>query len=168
MKKTFFFNLFPTKAEEDEGTANISFQLGRTLVEIRDLCPPPDPTNPWQIRKQPTISDVVTGRLILSHKETFEHIFRYWSVEMANYVLSGNKAPVVVWDVTEENNPLGYRNDNVYFERGSSEEFYVLGWMELARNRIVSPGDDIGLYWDIRSASFHFKVFQRQAQNVNA
>ncbi|KAE9457881.1 hypothetical protein C3L33_10193, partial [Rhododendron williamsianum] len=168
MRKTFFFNIIPSKAEEDAAKAtNTQFQATRVLVEIRDLYPPPppDPANPWVIRMRPTASDVVTGRLMLSYIETFEHIFRHWTLDMANYVLFGNKAPVFVWDLTEENNPLSYRNESVFFERGASEEFYVLGWMDLVRNRAVNGGDEIGLYWDRGSASFHFKLFHRQVPN---
>ncbi|CAL5403445.1 unnamed protein product [Camellia sinensis] len=171
MKKTLFFNLIPSKAEEDAAKAtNTQFQVSRVLVEIRDLYPPPlpDPNNPWQIRKRTTPNDVATGRLVLSYNDTFEHIFRHWTVDMANFVLYGNKAPVVVWDVTEDTNPLRYRSDNVYFEKASNaDDFFVLGWLDLARTRLVNPGDEVGLYWDPRSGSFHFKLLNRETQSVN-
>ncbi|KAI8007611.1 hypothetical protein LOK49_LG07G02593 [Camellia lanceoleosa] len=154
MKKTLFFNLIPSKAEEDAAKAtNTQFQVSRVLVEIRDLYPPPlpDPNNPWQIRKRTTPNDVATGRLVLSYNDTFEHIFRHWTVDMANFVLYGNKAPVVVWDVTEDTNPLRYRSDSIYFEKASNaDDFFVLGWLDLARTRLVNPGDEVGLYWDPR------------------
>ncbi|GMP66809.1 hypothetical protein CsSME_00027013 [Camellia sinensis var. sinensis] len=94
--------------------------------------------------------------------------FRHWTVDMANFVLYGNKAPVVVWDVTEDTNPLRYRSDNVYFEKASNaDDFFVLGWLDLARTRLVNPGDEVGLYWDPRSGSFHFKLLNRETQSVN-
>ncbi|XAR55373.1 hypothetical protein NMG60_11035426 [Bertholletia excelsa] len=169
MKKTFFFNFVPTKEEEIVARErNQAYLVSRVLVEIRDVYPLPsrDYFDPWKIKKRIASTNIVSGRLMLSHSETFEHIFRYWSVDMTNYVLSGNKANVVVWDITDENNPKRYCNGGIFFEKSYNEEFYVFGWTDLARNRHVYPGDEIGLYWDIRSGSFHFSLF-RQRFNMN-
>ncbi|KAA8526516.1 hypothetical protein F0562_008281 [Nyssa sinensis] len=136
MKKIFYYNLVPSKAEEDVAKiTNIPFQGNRFLVEIRDVYPPPppDPNNPWQIRKRLTASDVVTGKLKLSHNETFDHIFRHWTLDMANYVIMGHKAPVVVWDVTDDVSP----------------------------KRLANPGDEVGLFWEMRNGAFQFKLLRR-------
>ncbi|KAK3040454.1 hypothetical protein RJ639_028703 [Escallonia herrerae] len=166
MKKILFYNFIPTKSEEEAAKAsNTQFKASRALVEIRDLSPPPpppDPNHPWQIRKRLTTSDVAHRRLALSHNDTFDHIFRYWTTDMVNYVLMGTKAPVVLWDLTDENHPLRYRTENIYLERGSKDEFYVLGWMDLISNLLLNPGDEIGLYWDVRSGTLQFKLLHRE------
>ncbi|KAK9285210.1 hypothetical protein L1049_024398 [Liquidambar formosana] len=166
MKKTFYYTFLPSKAEEVAAaaveTTGIPHQINRVLVEIRDLHPPPptDPNNPWHIRKMLTSSDIQTGKLLLSHNDTFDHIFRYWTLDMANYVVMGNKLPVPVWDLTDDKNPIKYCSDNIFFEKGPHES-YVLGWKDLVRNRFVNSGDEIRLYWEIRSSTFQLK-FLRQ------
>ncbi|GAB4825179.1 hypothetical protein Ancab_008054 [Ancistrocladus abbreviatus] len=163
MKKTFYYNFFPTK-DEELAMSNWSLnQISRTLIEIRDDNPPvDDPKNPWKITKRLTSIEATSRRLILSHNDAFDHVFRYWSLEMANHVVIGGKVCVEVWDVTEENSFHGYgpADEAAIFERGM-QDCYVLGLnMGLVRARALRPGDEIGLYWKDRASAFYFKVFR--------
>ena len=89
---------------------------------------------------------------------------------MVKFVVEGNKAQVVLWDVTDSGFPIRYYCNNIYFVKESNDEFYALGWRELAQNRHVNPGDELGLFWDINSATFLLKVLRRATWpfNVNA
>lgn len=163
MKKTFYYKFLPSKAEEEEAKANNKpFQITRELVEIRDLFPAPviDPFNPWQIKKVVTETDIVTGKLVLSHQEVFDYVFRYWSLEMCNYLLGGNKFYAVIWDQTDEKNPLRFHNEKIYLEQGP-QDTYMLRWLDLVRKSMINPNDEIGLYWQTKSGTFQFKVLCR-------
>ncbi|KAL6323456.1 hypothetical protein AAG906_039026 [Vitis piasezkii] len=164
MKKTYYYKFLPTKAEEEAAKPNTTiFQVGRVLVEIRDLYPAPvtDPKNPWQIKKVATSTDILTGKLMLLHHDVFEYIFRHWSMEMCSHVVAGNKLYAVIWDLTDETSPVRYHNENIYFEKGP-QDTYLLGWMDLARKANMNPNDEIGLYWENRSGTFQFKVLHRR------
>ena len=168
MKKTFYYKFIPSKAEEEEAKRNKKpFQVTRELVEIRDLYPPPiiDPMNPWQIKKVVTNADIITGKLVLSHHEVFEYIFRYWTLEMCNYVLAGNRFYAVIWDVGgEEKPPVRHHNENVYLEIGPRDT-YMMGWMDVARNAAVKPNDEVGMFWQSRTGTFQFKVLRHGVSN---
>lgn len=163
MKKTYYYKFLPTKAEEEAAKAsNTPFQITRELVEIRDLYPAPvlDPFNPWQIKKVVTDADILTGKLVLSHQEVFEYVFRYWTLEMCNYLLAGNKFYAVIWDHTDDKNPVRYHNEKIYLEQGP-QDTYMLRWLDLVRNSSINPSDEIGFYWQSRSGTFQFKVLRR-------
>ncbi|XP_075101632.1 B3 domain-containing protein At5g26805-like [Nicotiana tabacum] len=156
MKKTFFYNFIPSKAEEEACKAsNTPWVVTRQLIEIRDIYPPPvlDLKNPWQIKKTVTYDEAVVGKLVLPFIDVFEYIFRYWTLDMANLVVSGHKVNVSLWDVTEENNPKKYDN---YFEMLPNDD-YALVCLDLYKDRGLSVDDEIGLYWDPRSSTFVFK-----------
>ncbi|KAL9388971.1 hypothetical protein Peur_017576 [Populus x canadensis] len=105
MRKTFYYNFLPTKAEEDAVAArNVPYQVARAVVEIRDWYPAPriDPGNPWQIRKSITSNEVGTTKLTLPHDDMFEHVFRF-----------------------------------------------------------MNTGDEVGLFWDMRSGTFGFELLRR-------
>ena len=166
MKKTFFYNFFPTKAEEEEaakaGSSGANLPVRREVIEIRDFYPPPepDPANPWRIKKVVNNTDVLTGKLVLMHNDVFEHIFRFWSLEICNQVVNGNKVYVAVWDLTPEGGPVPYQNERIYFGKGPRET-YILGWLDVVRNDRVRPRDEVGLYWDQKSGTFHMKILRR-------
>lgn len=164
MKKTYYYSFFLTKAEEEAAKArNLDpFPVGRILVEAKDLGINPSNAelHPWMIRKFLLNSDIITGKLSLSHNDIFDHVFRYWTLEMARHVVAGNRYLVTLLDFTEEANPKRYQSENVFVEGGPNDVFY-LGWIDLARNRQYHAGDEVGLCWDIRSGSFHFKLLHR-------
>ncbi|KAL3508191.1 hypothetical protein ACH5RR_033573 [Cinchona calisaya] len=163
MKKTFYHNFMPSKAEEEACKANnIQFQPTRVLVEIKDVYPPPvlDHHNPWKIKKTLIQYEVVTGKLVISFFNTFDHIFRYWTLAMANHVVLGHKVGVVFWDVTDQNNPKRYCSDSIYFEMLPNDDF-VLACMDVFKERSLSVDDEIGLYWDLRSSTFQFKLLRK-------
>ncbi|XP_059310213.1 B3 domain-containing protein At2g33720 [Lycium ferocissimum] len=158
MKKVFFYNFIPSKVEEEScRNSNIPWLVTRRLVEIRDKYSAPviDLEDPWQIKKSITYYEAIVGKLVLPFAEVFEHIFRYWTLDMAEFVMSGHKTNVYLWDVTEENNPKKYHNDGTYFEMMPNED-YALVCVDLFKDRGLSVGDEIGLYWD-PSWSSHFK-----------
>lgn len=162
MKKTFYYKFIPTKAEEEIAkSSNTPFQVTRELVEIRDLHAAPviDPMNPWQIKRVVTNADIITGKIVLSHHEVFEYIFRYWTLEMCNHVLSGNKFYAVIWDISDEKSPVRYHNKNIYLEQGP-QDTYALGWMDVARKASINPNDEVGIFWQSRTETFQFKVLR--------
>nr|GMD76530.1 hypothetical protein A4A49_59639 [Ipomoea batatas] len=165
IKKTFFYNFIPSKAEEDACKAtNSPWQVSRVLVEARDVVPPaaPDPANPWQIRKALSHYEVITGKLVAPFAEAFEHVFRYWTLCMANQTVLGQKTNVIVWDVTDQNNPKRY---GAAFEILPSDD-YTLACMDLFKDRSMGIEDEIGLYWDYKGSTFQFKLL-RKANNNN-
>lgn len=85
--------------------------------------------------------------MAVSHDNMFNYVFRFWTYEMINInyiLLLGNKA--AIWYVSDENQPVRYRNVTTFIEKGSSDEFYVHGWMDLERDWQVHSGDEVGLY----------------------
>ncbi|WMV50921.1 hypothetical protein MTR67_044306 [Solanum verrucosum] len=86
MKKTFFYNLFPSKVEEEAcKVKNTPHVVTRELVEIRDLYPAPkiDLQNPWPIKKSIAHDEIVVGMLMIPLFEMFEYILRYWTLDTA-------------------------------------------------------------------------------------
>ncbi|KAI6695050.1 hypothetical protein NL676_022760 [Syzygium grande] len=164
MKKTFYHNFMPTKAEEEAAKASdVPYQATRTLLEINDIGLPQllaDPNYPWLIRKTISNSDIRTGKLVLSHTDTFDHVFRYWTLETCNHVVTGGRYPVALIDLTDEKSPRRYQSKNTFLKRGPSET-YFLGWLDIVRNRHFNANDEVGLFWDIRSGVFHFKMLRR-------
>ncbi|VFQ65096.1 unnamed protein product [Cuscuta campestris] len=165
MKKTFFYNFFPTKSEE-EASPKAAGQVSRVLVEARDVLPPPaaDPANPWQIRKTLTQYEVITGMLVAPFAETMEHVFRYWGLCTATRVVLGQKTAVEVWDVTAaaEQNCPPKRYAGCCFEVLPSDD-YVLACMDLFKDRNLAPEDEVGLYWDFNCSVFRFKLLRKAA-----
>ncbi|GMP91561.1 hypothetical protein CsSME_00042211 [Camellia sinensis var. sinensis] len=174
MKKTSYYNFIPTKAEEEEeeahnltATTNHHHRATRVVVEIRDVYPPPvfNPHNPFHIKKVLTPTEVTTARIALSFADTFDYVFRYWPVEaVKQVVVVGKRRCVLVWDVSDEKNPKSYINEDMFLERGSrslDRECYVLGCKELVKECRLNGGDEIGMFWEIKTATFHFKVLYR-------
>ncbi|GAV89131.1 hypothetical protein CFOL_v3_32550 [Cephalotus follicularis] len=170
MKKTFYYNFFPIKTEEEAVIAcNIPQQVTRTLIEIRDMGPSSPYTNsdindPWKIRKLITNNVLKTGKLRLSHEEMFDHVFRYWTLDMANKVVMGSKYFVTLLDYSDDHDntiiPKRYQTENTFFEKAISDT-YVLGFLDLVHSRLLNPGDEVGLLWDTRSTTFSFKLLRR-------
>ncbi|KAL9661865.1 hypothetical protein QQ045_026693 [Rhodiola kirilowii] len=164
-KKTFFYNFFPTKLEEDHCRAtNRPHQVTKSVIEIRDAFPPPqpDPANPWRIRRTLTFGEVTNGQIFLSCNEVFDHVFRYWSLEVTKIAVMGmNKLCVVIWDFTEESKPVC--GGKSFFEKGCDEEGYNLGILDLVKGRSLNANDEIGLYWDVKFSGFVFKVWGRSS-----
>ncbi|KAF8034259.1 hypothetical protein BT93_C0527 [Corymbia citriodora subsp. variegata] len=164
MTKTWMYNFIPTKAEEEATKAqNMPYQVTRTLIEINDVGPGQflaDPNYPWLIRKAVGSSEIMTGRLVLSHKDIFDHVFRYWTLAMCNHVVTGGRYLVTLVDFTDEKSPRGYQSEHTFLERGLNET-YLLGWLDIVQNRAFNAGDEVGLLWDIRTQVFHFKLLRR-------
>ncbi|CAN4107085.1 unnamed protein product [Withania somnifera] len=160
MKKTFMYDLIPSKAEEACKDSNTPWAVTRRLVEIQDIYPAPviDFDNQWQIKKAITDFEESDKRLVLSFADIFEHVFRYWTLDAAEYVTLGHKMPVYLWDVTEENNPN--TSDGAYIEM-IDDENYALVCVELFIKRGLGVDDEIGLYWDPRSSNFLFKLIKK-------
>ncbi|KAK4804533.1 hypothetical protein SAY86_004350 [Trapa natans] len=176
MKKTFYYNFFPTKAQEEAAQArNVPHHANRVLVEVNDpgeVAAAPGVVgggvSPWPIRRSLTKREILLERIELSQEEAFDHVFRYWTLEAVNViVVGGSKYPVVIVDFTDERNPRTYHSEHVYLEKsvgaGGGIEIYFLRWTDLAKSRIFNVGDDIGILWDFRSGCFHFKLLQRGA-----
>ncbi|TXG48242.1 hypothetical protein EZV62_027536 [Acer yangbiense] len=163
MKKTYYYEFLPSKAAEEAAKARgVPHRITRTLVQIRDMTPPPkfDPNNPWKIRKSVTNGEVINGKLMLTHQATFEYIFRYWGEEICKHVIAGNKSYVIILDYTDEDSPKRLQGESVFFEGGSNDT-YFLGWMDLVRSRSVTAGDEIGLFWDNSNGTFGFKLLRK-------
>ena len=80
LKKTFFYNFFPSKVEEETCKLNnTAHVVTRELIEIRDIYPPPkiDLKNPWQIKKKITCDEVIVGKPVIPFSDTFEYILQY-------------------------------------------------------------------------------------------
>ncbi|KAJ4715628.1 B3 domain-containing protein [Melia azedarach] len=164
MKKTFYYNFLPSKAEEQAAIARGKpYEVTRTLIEIRDYGNPPppqfDPKHPWHIRKSITANEVFNGKLLLSHNDVFDHIFRYWTMDLCNYVIRGNQFCVAIADYTDEETPKRFQSENIFVQ--GNYDTYVLGWADVVRSRLLQPGDEIGLFWDVGSATFGFKLLNR-------
>ncbi|KAH7569063.1 hypothetical protein ACOSP7_012277 [Xanthoceras sorbifolium] len=163
MKKAFHYDFLPTKAVEEAAAARgIPYQVARTLVEIRDSGPPPkmDPSNPWQIRKCITKGEVINGKLMLPHQITFEYVFRFWGMDICNHVIAGHKSYVVIFDYTDEDVPKRFQSENIFLEGGPNDT-YFLGWMDVVRSRVVSPGDEVGLFWERNTGIFGLKLLRK-------
>ncbi|PHT81828.1 hypothetical protein T459_14843 [Capsicum annuum] len=163
MKKTFFYNFFPSKDEEEACKANNKpWVATRELVEIRDVYPAPiiDLKNPWQIKKKITRDEVVLGKVVVPFFETFEFILRYWKMGVTQSLVNGYGVCVDVWDVTEENDPKKYEGGSVFFRKLYNDD-YSLSCMGLFNDRRLDVGDEIGLYWDPRSSSLMFKLLSQ-------
>ncbi|GKV42341.1 hypothetical protein SLE2022_014570 [Rubroshorea leprosula] len=159
MKKTFYYNFLPTKAEEDAAAArNVPHLVTRTLVEIRDLdhrsIPVVDPNNPWlRIRKTITGGDVFIGKISLSEQEMLD-LLRPCTLYKANSILAGERS-CVLYDNTEAENRY-----HIYVERGPQNS-YTLRCLDLMRHRNLVPGDEVGMFWDVNKDGFRFKILGR-------
>ncbi|WMV50935.1 hypothetical protein MTR67_044320 [Solanum verrucosum] len=163
MKKTFFYNFFPSKAEEEACKINNTpHEVTRELVEIRDLYPAPriDLQNPWKIKKKITHDEIVVGMLMIPFFEMLEYILRYWTLDVAKSLENGCKVCVDMWDVTEENIPKKCEGGSVWFRKLFNGDFYLWS-IELFKARILGDGDEIGLYWDPRSSTLVFKLLSQ-------
>ncbi|KAL6312249.1 hypothetical protein AAG906_022794 [Vitis piasezkii] len=164
MKKTFYYNFFPTKAEEEEAAKSGSSDLNLPVKGAhrdKGLLSPPE-ADPESMEDQKIVNntDVLTGKLVLLQNDVFEHIFRYWSLDICNQVVKGNKVYTAVWDLTPETNPIPYQNENIYFGKGPRDT-YILGWLDVVRNAKVKSRDEVGLYWDQKTGTFHLKILRR-------
>ena len=83
---------------------------------------------------------------------------------MCNYVESGNRVLVVIWDVGDEKSPVRHHSENIYLELGA-QDTYTLGWMDVARNSAVNPNDEVGMFWLRQTKSFQFKVLRHGVLN---
>ncbi|WMV50948.1 hypothetical protein MTR67_044333 [Solanum verrucosum] len=160
LKKTFFYNFFPSKAEEEACKVNNTpHVVTRELVEIRDLYPAPKIIlqNPWQIKKKITHDEIVVGMLMIPFFEMFEYILRYWTLEMAKTLENSCIVCVDMWDVTERNVSKKYEGGSVWLRKVYNDDF-ALWCIELFKDRGLGDGDEIGLYWDPRFSCLVFKL----------
>ncbi|KAB1225505.1 hypothetical protein CJ030_MR1G018602 [Morella rubra] len=113
MEKVLFYNFFPTKAEEEAAKAqNSGHKVTPCVMEIRDWQPFP-PVDFW-IQKVVSFNHIATRKLYLTHNETFEYVFRFWTLENAPKIVVGL---------------------NVFSERGHID-CYALGWKDLVENKV--------------------------------
>ncbi|KAB1225503.1 hypothetical protein CJ030_MR1G018604 [Morella rubra] len=161
MKKVLFYNFFPTKAEEEAAKAQNSVHKVTPVcvVEIRDWLPPP-PVDFW-IEKVVSFNHIATRKLYLTHNETFEYVFRYWTVENASKIVVGNRLYVMIMDITDTNSPIAYQGLNVFFERGAHIDYYALGCKDLLEKKVFHLGDEIGLRWNKELGLFQLKVIKK-------
>ncbi|KAM3281802.1 hypothetical protein P3S67_027449 [Capsicum chacoense] len=162
-KKTFFYNFFPSKDEEEAcNVNNTPWVPTRELVEIRDLYPAPIIylDNPWQIKKKITGDEVVLGKVVIPFFETFEYILRYWEMDVTQSLVNGCGVCVDVWDVTEENDPKKYEGEGVCLRKLYNDD-YSLSIVGLFNDCRLDVGDEIGLYWDPRSSTLMFKLLSQ-------
>ncbi|KAL0284704.1 UNVERIFIED_CONTAM: hypothetical protein Sangu_2814000 [Sesamum angustifolium] len=80
-KKTFYYNFFPSIAEDHslkarKGPVGSAPDVGRVLIETRDIYPPLvlDPDNPWLLRKTLNHYEIACGKLVLTSNCTFDHM----------------------------------------------------------------------------------------------
>lgn len=152
MKKTFFYNFVPFKAEEEAyKESNTPWIVTRRLVEIRNiyLVPIIDLHNPWKIKKTITHYETIVGKLVLPFVEAFEHIFQYWTLDTTRFVTSGHKKNIDLWDFTEENNPKICHNKGTFIEMLPNED-YAIVCADLFKNRELHVNDEVGQYWNAR------------------
>ncbi|CAA0814212.1 Unknown protein [Striga hermonthica] len=156
LKKSYLYNFFPAKEEE----GMVGTHLPRTLVEIRDVHRPPSPeAGRWGIKKSISQHEVASGKVVVSFGDTFEHVLRHWNLVMAaNIAVWGRKVAVVVWDVTDEKNPMRYEGGHIHFHMTPSGSC-LLTCGEVLRARGVKAEDVIGLCWDSKDSCFHIKLF---------
>lgn len=167
-KKAYKYEFIATKTVEQAAIASGKpYEVTRTIVEMRDFGNPPqfDPKNPWQIRKSVTGSDVYNGKLVLSHYEFFDHVFRYWTLDLCNYVDQGNQYSVTIADYTDEGNPKRFKSENIFVQ--GNHGIFFLGWTDVVQSRHLLPGDEIGLFWDVSSSNFGFKLLSRVNSHKN-
>lgn len=164
VRRAYYYNFYPSRAEEEAGVANSSVTGGRyrrMLVEIRDVHMPPlyNPHHPWQIKKSLNHFEVASGKIIVSFNDTFQHILRYWNLCMANHLaIFGHRVAIVLWDFTVDKNPRKHKGNDVYFQITPGEN-YILTCMGMMRERNLKVGDKIGLYWDNKDSCFCVKYF---------
>uniref|UniRef100_A0A3Q7HET4 TF-B3 domain-containing protein n=1 Tax=Solanum lycopersicum TaxID=4081 RepID=A0A3Q7HET4_SOLLC len=169
LKKTFFYNFFPSKEEEAACKRNNTpYVVTRELIEIRDIYPPPkiDLENPWQIKIKITSYEIKAGALLIPYIETFEYIIRYWTLDMAKILVNGCGVYVQVWDVTEDNAPNKYEGEHVYLWKLCNDD-YALSCIELFNNNNLGVGDEIGLFWDPRCSNFMFKLLDKKMRLIH-
>ncbi|XP_049403672.1 uncharacterized protein LOC125867278 [Solanum stenotomum] len=167
IKKTFFYNFFPSKEEEEACKLNNTpHVVTRELVEIRDIYPPPkiDLGNPWQIKIKITSYEVEAGALLIPYIETFEYILRYWTLDLAKILVNGCGVCVQVWDVTADSAPKKYEGERIYLWKLCNDD-YALSCIELFNSSRLAVGDEIGLFWDPRSSNFMFKLLSQVKGN---
>ncbi|KAK4428432.1 hypothetical protein Salat_1142800 [Sesamum alatum] len=164
-KKTFYYNFFPTKAEEESSKVSTVESrpagLSYVMVEIRDITPPPvvDPRNPWRIKKTLNHHEIDSGKLVLSWNDMFDHVLRYWPIGSANMIALGIRVGVAIWDVTQEEDPRKYEESDACLQlQLETKDCFVLACMALMKDRNLKVYDDVSLYWDPKKFAFQFKL----------
>ncbi|KAG5581163.1 hypothetical protein H5410_051790 [Solanum commersonii] len=148
MKKTFFYNFFPSKVEEEACKVNNTPHIvTRELVKIKGLYPAPkiDMQNPWQIKKNITHDKIVVGMLMIPFFVMFEYILQYWTLVMAKILENGCSVCVDMWDVTGRDVSKKYDGGSVWLRKVYNDDF-ALWCIELFRDCGLGDGDEIGLY----------------------
>ncbi|WMV30944.1 hypothetical protein MTR67_024329 [Solanum verrucosum] len=162
LKKTFFYNLFPSKEEEACKLNNTPYVVTRELIEIRGIYRPPkiNLDNPWQIKIKIISYEAEAGALLIPYIKTFEYILLYWTLDLAKILVNGGVVCVQVWDVTEDNAPKKYEGERVFLWNLCNND-YALSCIKLFNNNRLGVGDEIGLFWNPRSSNFMFKLLSR-------
>ena len=99
------------------------------------------------------------GKIILTHEQVFDHIFRYMPLEKARFVFNGNRLYVTFADLTDQGNPVvfGSGNKMVYFEKIFNDNYYVLGFnFDFFKARGLKQNHHIGISF---KTFFYFMLF---------
>ncbi|GFQ02910.1 hypothetical protein PHJA_002434800 [Phtheirospermum japonicum] len=163
IKNTFYYNFLPSKEFEDISIKSGRARVGREMVEIRDIFPPPvvSDSNPWRINKTLNHYEIESGKLIIPCNDMFEHVLRYWSIDSANYIAKeGQRVHVAIFDCTQDPKyPRKYKADEAYLLMVEKDDF-VLACMALIKDRNLKVYDEISLYWDLQRSCFMFKLLK--------
>ncbi|TMW97983.1 hypothetical protein EJD97_004705 [Solanum chilense] len=111
---------------------------------------------PQKIRKTITQFEQLNCLLVLPFAFAVAHVFPHWMVEMVHLVDKGNTHCFELLDVTEENNHVN--NAGAYVVKLKPCKDYAIVCANLFRNRGLSYGDKVELYWDTNSHNFKFKL----------
>lgn len=101
------------------------------------------------------------GMLVIPFLEVFEYILRHRTLDMAKRLVeNGCGMRVDLWDITEENVLKKYEGGTACLWKLSNDN-YSLSCINLFNNCGLGDGDEIGLYWDTRSARLMFKLLSK-------
>ncbi|PHT48692.1 hypothetical protein CQW23_12900 [Capsicum baccatum] len=123
---------------------------------VQDVNSAPILENPWTISKVITDFEKSVQRLVLSFGDIKKHVFKHWMKDMVENVKKGNKQYVELWDITEVANPIN--RGTTYIQMMMPSKDCAIVCMDLFANTGLNIGDEIGLYWDVGSNNFKFKL----------
>ncbi|KAG5606683.1 hypothetical protein H5410_028175 [Solanum commersonii] len=134
LNKTFFYNFFPLKDEEEACKLNNTpHVVTRELIEMRDIYPSSkiDLENRWQTKKKITRDEIIVRK----------------PVRCACWCVGCNGGEC----------PKKYQGGSFCLRNLYNDDF-PLSCMELFNNCGFGDCDEIGIYWDPRSLSLMFQL----------
>ncbi|CAN4107084.1 unnamed protein product [Withania somnifera] len=118
-----------------------------------------DLQDPWKIKKVITDFEQSSKILVLPSPDIFRHVFRHWLDGMIEILNKGMKQQIILWDLTEENDPR--KCGRAYVQKMKPSMDYALVCADLFINHELNDGDHIGLYWDTIACDFKFKLIEK-------